>query len=56
MTYDVVFINRHPVENTKGRGLGPHLLANELRRHGYTAMVLDYIEHWTLDEFDTAMK
>lgn len=56
MTYDVVFINSHPVENTKVRGLGPHLLANELRRHGYTAMVLDYIEHWTLDEFDTAMK
>ena len=53
--YDVVFINSGPMPNHKIRGLGPHLLAEELRRHGYSAIVLDFIEYWNIYEFGKAI-
>jgi len=55
MQYDVIFINSQAELNVKQRGAGPHLLATELRRHGYSALVLDFIEHWTMEEFKQAI-
>lgn len=55
MKYDVIFINSQPELAVKQRGAGPHLLASELRRHGYSALVLDFIEYWTMEEFKQAI-
>ena len=56
MTYDVILINSSPIANHKVRGLGPHVLSSELRRHGYSCIVLDFIEYWSLKDFDCAVK
>ena len=55
MTYDVIFINSGPLPNNKVRGLGPHLLADEVRQHGYSAIVLDFIEYWNIYEFKSVL-
>lgn len=55
MPYDIIFINSTPIPAKKVRGLGPHLLSAEARKHGYSSIVLDFIESWTLEDFKKAV-
>lgn len=41
----------HTFEYLKIRGIGAHLIAHQARRLGLTAIVLDFIEHWSKTDF-----
>jgi hypothetical protein len=37
------------------RSLGPYRIASELKKHGYSAVVIDYTQYMTLEEINTAV-
>lgn len=51
MTYDCIFVNSTPMFEIKVRGLGAHRLAHELRSHGYSVLVIDFIDYFTFDQY-----
>lgn len=57
MTYDIVLTNsKSSIGFQKIRGLGPHLLAAEARRFGFSVAVIDFIEQWSQEDFSRAVQ
>lgn len=56
MTYDIILTNSKASTGFfKIRGIGPHLIAEEARKLGFSAIVLDFIEQWSREDFSRAM-
>ena len=56
MTYDIILTNsKSSIGFQKIRGLGPHLLASEARRLGFSVAVIDFIEQWSKEDFVTVV-
>lgn len=56
MTYDIILTNSKSTNGFyKTRGLGAHLIAEEARKLGFSATVLDFIEQWSREDFSRAM-
>lgn len=52
MTYDIILTNsKSSTGFYKVRGIGPHLIAEEARKLGYSAIVIDFIEQWSKEDF-----
>ena len=49
--YDIILFGDMPDLEAYGRSTGCHRLATELREHGYSVLVVDFISHITLDRF-----
>lgn len=57
--YDVILVNSKSCNNfeyLKIRGVGAHLIAQQARDLGLTALVIDFVESWSIADFETACR
>ena len=56
MTYDIILTNsKSSTGFYKTRGLGAHLIAEEARKVGFSAVVIDFMEQWSKEDFTKAL-